>query len=62
MRWNPIDVPVTTQGPVLIYHPGLDADKEFPGHPIQVSNPEYVRVGNAARAGYTLWAEIELPE
>ena len=62
MAWEPIAKPLPDDigpaGCLLIYSPLLAADDEFPGHAIQVSNPAYVRCGNAQKHGYTQWCLI----
>jgi len=45
---------------VLIFHPGLHTDTEFPGLSVSASNPYYVRI-NAIKNGYTHWAKIPYP-
>jgi hypothetical protein len=58
--WHPISDPVPPgeRNTVLTYHPGRENDPDFPGHAVGISNRDYINIGNAAQAGYTLWAEI----
>lgn len=52
-EWQPIDQCEPEGGAILIYSPILDADKDFPGHPIVISNRKFVSCGNAAHQGFT---------
>jgi hypothetical protein len=48
---------------VLLYSPALANDKEFPGHPYLVSNPEFVANGNALKNfGVTHWMALFPPD
>ena len=62
--WQPIATAPRVKAPgpaVLIYSPQLEADPDYPGHAIQVSNPEYAGNGNAKRHGFTHWMPIPSP-
>lgn len=45
---------------VLLFSPYMYLDREFPGHPVSVSNPDFVRQ-NATKKGYTHWCSIPYP-
>jgi len=50
------------EGPewVLLFHPRMHADVDYPGLSVITSNPEYVRI-NAQKNGYTHWSRIPYP-
>ena len=45
---------------VLLFSPRLYLDREFPGHPVRVSNPDFARL-NALKQGDTHWCSIPYP-
>ena len=45
---------------VLLFSYKLLEDKEFPGIPFEVSNPQYART-NAQKNGYTHWCRVPYP-
>jgi hypothetical protein len=48
---------------VLLYSSALAGDREFPGHPYLVSNPEFVANGNALKNfGVTHWMALFPPD
>lgn len=57
--WQPIETCHMGWGAVLLYSPQLDNDPGYSGHPIIISNRDYVACGNAKNHGFTHW--IPLP-
>lgn len=46
---------------VLLFNEQMHNDDEFPGLSVTVSNPEFIRCGNAIKQNYTHWARIPYP-
>jgi hypothetical protein len=67
VEWVPVSerLPEFTPGggdpPVLMWSPTMEADEDFPGHAIMVSNPEFVANGNAKIYGVTHWMPAPAP-
>ena len=61
MKWIPLRERLPSGGDsVLLFSPYMHLDRDFPGHPVVVSNPGFVRQ-NAIKQGYTYWCEIPYP-
>ena len=61
MKWTLLRERLPSGGDsVLLFSPRLYLDRDFPGHPISVSNSEFARL-NALKQGYTHWCPIPHP-
>jgi hypothetical protein len=45
---------------IIMFNPYRILDEDFPGIPIEASNPEYART-NGLKCGYTHWCRVPYP-
>ena len=59
-KWIPLTEPPEGDECVILFFPYKIMDKDFPGIPLEASNPQFARE-SALKVGYTHWCRIPYP-